>query len=298
MKIAVVGNCTVDTIAACLGALLPAEVEAFWAQPSRAAEAEVFAARLGDFDVVCAQTYSSGPFAQDRLAREAKRLVRFPVLNFSGFHPDNVMIPAVRGPMGFNHSAIIVAGFLMGLPPRRTARLFNRLVFASLGYFDRYEEERRRLVEHGAERSFDLDAGLAVWSKPFLHDIQHPRYEPLAWLSERLAALVGGPLRTVDLLALAVRATVDKTRYNATWPIYPAIAAHLGMTPPGPPIFRFEGRQTAEGRVTTELPLGEFIHRSYAIYREADASVLRRAVEPELAVLSALVVPSATATAA
>lgn len=298
MRIAVIGNCTVDTLAACLGVLLDAEVEAFWAQPSRTAEAETFARRLGDFDVVCTHPQRSGPFGPPRLAGSAKRVITLPVLNFSGFHPDDVMIPAVRGPLGFNHSAIVIASFLMGLPPRRAAKLFNPLVYASLGYFDRYDEEHRRLVEHGAERGFDLAAGLAVWPKPFLYDIQHPCFEPLAWLAGQIAVRIGGPLRAVDLADPAVRAKVDHTRYNATWPVYPQIAARLGLEPPGPPVFRFERRERAEPEAAVALNLGRFIQRSYAVYRGADPEVLRRAVEPELAVLSGLVVPSAAPVAA
>lgn len=282
MKIAVIGNCYVEAVAGCLRQLLPgAEVTPFWARPSRGEEALAFRARLGDFDVVCAHRYGSGTFAWAGLEADAKRFIPLPVLAFTGFQPDNILIPALRGPMGTNHSAIAVASFLLGLPPERAAGLFNAFIYGSLGYFDRFEQERRRLLRSAAEIGFDLEAEFATWPRPFMHDVGHPAFPTHVSVARILARRLSDHVRDVDWSDPTVVAAANQTKFNAAWPIYPEIAKRLGM-PQVPLRFRYHGRGEQD------LTLGAFIGMSCALYAGADRTLLTRAVGPELAALSEL----------
>lgn len=279
MKIAILGNCTVDTLAACLGRMVDADIEVFWAQRSRQAQGEALCARIGSFDAVFAHIDAIGPAVADQLRRDAKRFVELPPLTFAGFHPDLVIIDGAMGWMGRMHSALIIAGFLLELPPSRTMRLFNRFVFASLGYLDRYATERQRVVELGEATGFDLRKGLETWPKPFVYDVLHSKFEVNRWLAEQLASRLELPTRAIDWTDPGVIAAVDHTRYVVTWPVYPEIAVPLGLRPERI-VYRCNGLQRIE------LLLGEFIHRSYAIYRKADRTLLEEAVASEMSVLS------------
>lgn len=281
MKIAIFGNCTVDTIAGCLRQLVDAEVVSFWAQPSRHAEAEAFRAHLDAYDVVCAHPFAEGAFALDALRRNANAVVVLPVLNFSGFHPDSVVIDGVRGAMGYMHSALVVSGYLLDLPPRRVLRLFNRFVYDSLGYFERFDAEKRRVLTLADGLGFDLRAAFAGWPRPFAYDLQHPLFEVSRSVAELLPSRLGLVAKPVDWDDPAIRAAADQTRYNVIWPLYPEVAMHLGLTPE-PMVFRFKAQDVLA------LGLGEYIHRCYTLYPTVERHVLERAVAAEKAVLGEL----------
>ncbi|MFN3449041.1 MAG: WcbI family polysaccharide biosynthesis putative acetyltransferase [Roseococcus sp.] len=282
MRIAVVGNCYVEAIAGCLRLLLPgAEVTPFWARADRAEEAKAFYASLGAFDVVCGHRAASGDLARTAREAGARRFIQLPALVFTGFQPDNVMIGALRGPMGHCHSAIAVSAFLLGLPEARAQGLFNSFVYASLGYFDRFAQERERLLRSAASLDFDLRADFEAWPRPFMHDVSHPAFPTHVSVARILARRLSDEVREVDWSDPAVVAAADHTKFNALWPVYPEIARRLGM-PEQPLVFRFEGR------LRQELSLEEFIARSYELYAGADPALLTRAVEPEMAVLSEL----------
>lgn len=285
MRIAVFGNCTVDTIAACLGLLLPGvEVEAFWARPQAPHEALAFRDRLGSFDVVCGHRSWQGPLAAAEAEARSHRFIGLPWLTFSGFQPDNVMNHALHSPLGHAHSALIIAAFLNAVPQPRVASLFNAFVYASLGYFNRFDEERSRLLRVGVAEGFDLSSCLDAWPRPSSqevrqpshHDILHPAYETIAGFATLLAPMIGSPV-TIDFANPAIRAQADRTRFNATWPIYPEIAQRLRIHPT-PMRFSFSGRVTAD--------LEEFIAGSYSLYKAADRMVLEAAAGPEQAALA------------
>lgn len=283
MKIAVIGNCYIDTVAACLKLAFDAEIETHWTKPSRRSETAALVERIDSFDVICAQQEIASLLKDPPTQPLHGWFIRFPVLNFSGFQPDNVVIPCVRGAMGCNHSALIGASHLLGLPPGRCVRLFNRFVYSSLGYFERFAAERTRFLARASGLGFDLAEAFERWPRPFTYDILHPKLGPAVSVAQQLARKIGGPMRTVDWDDPETLRAVDHTRFNAVWPIYPEIAEHLGLKPDRM-VFRFSGAHESE------LPLGQFVRDSYALYAKTDRAILEKTFAYERDVLSNILV--------
>ncbi len=85
------------------------------------------------------------------IAGPAVRRIRWPHLNFNGFHPD--VVYALQGPeifrgVGDYHSAIGLWAWKRGLEPADAARLFVPEVFDAFGYFQYFISAQQML---GAE---------------------------------------------------------------------------------------------------------------------------------------------------
>jgi hypothetical protein len=101
-------------------------------------------------------------------------------------------------------------------------RLHNSLVYAHLGYFDRfagdYEHLKRRLRVAG----FALSGAVRGAPPVFMHTVNHPRIEVLFALARQAVRLVG----------LTPRGAVppdDELARGYIWPVYPEIARRLGV---------------------------------------------------------------------
>jgi hypothetical protein len=287
MKIAVVGNCHVRTLAACLRVLLPHDdIRELWLEVSPVEETAALYEELGSLDLVVSQPLMTGPFAYSELRARARRVILIPQLAFTGFHPDNIVLALVRGPLGSNHSAIIVSSFLLGLSPQRCAKLFNAFVYASLGYFDRFEQAKQHLLQRTQEIGLPLDGHFNSWPRPFMSDVYHPAFEPLASLAELVAARITDRVLRVDWTTSPAREAFTEKRFVA-WPIYPEIAARLEMSTEE---MRFRYPHTAPG-----LRLRDFINTSYSVYGSADRGYLESSVNVELPILRDLLASAVVA---
>ena len=281
VKILLVGNCQMVPLAAFLRLLLPeADIWQLWLESVPSEEIEAVHAAIDSFDVVCTHLVWRGPFVSSTLRGSTRNLIFVPALVFTGFHPDEVVVGQVRGPVGLGHSAIIISSWLLDLSPIRCARLFNAFIYASLGYFDRFGEAKTRLLQQAANYGLPLDEYFTDWPAPFMRDVQHPKFEPLATVAEQLARRIMGRAALVDWTASA-REQFDAMKFGGNWPLYPEIAARLGL-PADDMRFRRLGTM-----LSMDLP--QFIDRWYETYAAADRSVLTEAVKIELPILTDLV---------
>lgn len=281
MKIAVIGNCQVRTIGACLRVLLPnAEVHDLWLVPQQQEAVEVIRDSIESFDVVCMHRADSGPFAYDIIRGQVDRVLLMPALVFNGFHPDDIVIAAAVGPLGHNHSAIVVSSYLLGLSVERCTKLFNAFIYASLGYFERFGQAKQFLLRSAAAYELPLDEHFPCWDTPFMYDVNHPKLGPLASLAEVLASRITGRHMRAAWAATGVPATFEEKPF-VSWPVYPEIARQFRIAPDD---MRFRYPHTSPG-----LDVRQFIQRSYDVYANIERAILETAAQVEHPILQELV---------
>lgn len=273
MKIAVVGNCQVRTIGAGLRRLIPnADISIAWTGAKSDDDRLAVQEGIETFDVIVTHWLVTGPLSTpDIKKRFSGQLVTIPPITFNGTQPDNLIIPSIVGQMGMNHSAICIASWLLGLSPRRCVKLFNSFIYASLGYFDRFQLEKDRLLSHARKWGIDFGEHFDTWSQPFMFDIIHPRMEPLVSITELISQKITnrkGPRDWVNDVNIDFG---HKVWY--VYPIYPDIAKRLGV-PPEDIVF---SHTRSDSR---PISLREFVESSYNLYYRSDRDILLRAAKP------------------
>ncbi|MDB5511090.1 MAG: protein of unassigned function [Enterovirga sp.] len=279
-RIAVVGNCQGAAITTAMRLLLP---EAEIAYHSVHAVARRFP-RMSDLvravsgcDVVFAGHFTA-PFRDGgdfETLRAETRLVPIPVVVFSAFHPDAVYVGdmadntrLVRTPVGYYNSALALFGFLKGLTPTETLRLFDFETYRYLGYMDAWRDAQATLLQLGRDAGYDLETDFLRWSRRgvFMHVINHPRMFVTNDLARGLLRKAGIPFADCDLDSFAS----DEIAALGAWPVYPPIAEQYGV--PGSEVFL---RPAARRRPPATIGLTDFVHQSFAAYRAADPALLR-----------------------
>ncbi|WP_309627527.1 WcbI family polysaccharide biosynthesis putative acetyltransferase [Brevundimonas sp.] len=161
------------------------------------------------------------------MARVGKIFVRLPVVAFKGFQPDCTYVfvggHAAAGAMGPYHSAIAVAAFMEGLSVERAIGLFNTFVYAALGYMAEFEAASTVLLEKAREMGLDLSSGVRRDGSVFMHTINHPSITILGEVAIQALARAG-----ITSSANAP-APHDVLGDSFRWPVYPEIAARLGV---------------------------------------------------------------------
>ena len=269
MRIGIVGNCQVAGMQVALKALLPgAIVEAYHVGVHPAIPAREIAAKLSSYDFVISQMLGVHGYPElefERVREQTRAASLIPPLVFTGFHPDSCYVfnngQAVASEVGFYHSAIAGAGFLLGLAPERTLRLYNAYIYDELGYFADFDTSRSVLVASFSNYGFDLAPHIDNWLGDgyFMHTINHPKVNVLATLATLGAQSAG----VVDPAAKPPRHLIDFLEQNVAWAVYPEISKRLGM-PPGPG-FR---RAATANAATRSVELEDLVHSSYKRYAD------------------------------
>jgi hypothetical protein len=278
MKIGILFNRQGGGIANALRAMLPGSEITHFLLPDAATTSalrETTAASLSACDYVVAQNTAAdlGPLAADELRRTANNFVTLPNFDFRGFHPDTIRITdggaELAGPTGFYHSRIAVAGFLAGLTPAETARLYHGLAFARLGYFRAFEQESVGLIERFAQHGLNAVPmmGRLRARGCFMHGIDTPKAAPMMEMARAACALLG-----LSPIALEPDALPDPLAQQAAHPVFADIAAAIGIEPEGQ--FR---QAAAPGEDFAPLGLQEFVAASLAAFQSATRATLRRA---------------------
>ncbi|TCZ65355.1 WcbI family polysaccharide biosynthesis putative acetyltransferase [Roseicella aquatilis] len=279
MRIAVLGVCQAHGYAHGLAHLLPeAEVEAFEAVVSRNhGQVEQAAELLRGFDVIFTQEFGDefGPLGTGALPRLGRPVHRLPVVAFPGYHPDMIYLTLhgqVQGsPVGAYHSAIVAAAFALGVEEADVPQLFNRLVYARLGYLEGFGRARTLLLELLARYGLDMAADVESWHAdgPFMHGINHPRGPVLADVA-RAAAIRAGLLRPD---APRVRPPFDHLAADTIWPVYPEIAEVLGV--PGSMLFKRYSHPVGPLGNALYIGLPRLVRESYGMYRALPPDAFR-----------------------
>ncbi|MFZ1123645.1 MAG: WcbI family polysaccharide biosynthesis putative acetyltransferase [Candidatus Baltobacteraceae bacterium] len=275
MRIGIVGTCQVVGMRVALQALVPgALIDAYHVGVHPAITAGEIAARLSTYDFVISQMLSVHGYPElefERVREQTRAASLIPPLVFTGFHPDSCYIfnngQAVASDVGFYHSAIAAAGFLLGLASKRTLRLYNAYIYEELGYFADFEISRRHLVAFFSNYGFDLSLHIDNWLSDgcFMHTINHPKVNVLATLATLGAQSAG----IIEAEVCTPRNLVDPLEENVAWAVYPEISKRLGMAPgPG---FRRAARGNEAGR---SVELGSFVHSSYERYEDVPREAL------------------------
>ena len=156
-------------------------------------------------------------------------IVVYPQIIFRAFHPDLYYVGRTSTNSVINpsyNSAICIWCYLSGVPADRVATLFNREVFAALGYFDVWdgcvEELRQRFVNTGFDfRPFFL---AVKRTGAFMHSVDHPKATALIALAKSIAIKLGAAesIREIPV-------PISDSLANLDWPIYPDIGEYYGI---------------------------------------------------------------------
>jgi hypothetical protein len=246
-----------------------------WAQFDEKTRADNMAALL-ECDAIVSAPYGAdmGPLSNARLGRVARQLLVLPPFNFRGFHPDIIYVFNRKGghvlsPTGDYHSRLAIVGFLAGLGVRETASLYNALVFARLGYLRLYAEDF--VLQADRFRQFGVD-GEAMLQRLrgaqscFMHSMNHPKQGVLADMARIVCRMMGAEPAPVDGDAMP-----DLLEAHPTHPLFPEIAAAIGVPPEG--MFT-RGTMPVVGRQRIETE--DFIEGSFAAYRGLNPGTLER----------------------
>ena len=266
-RVAVIGNCQAIGVADCLRQLCPdAEVVAHsWGSIANAEQANALAENLPACDVVFSQftkRLDYGDLRTSRLRELCPHALLFPKVIFTGFHPDLVGLEGVHSPLGVCHSSLIIAAWLLDLPTRRVADLFNAYIYAVAGYFDEFDKAQTYLLHSAAVTDVSLEEALPDWRARgvFVHVPSHPKIDALYSIAERLARRAGLEPQTADDLP------PDRLAHSVVWPLYPEIGARLGIEG------SLQFKPAGVGAPAVELD--EMIERSYRAYLSCAPSAL------------------------
>lgn len=261
--ITILGNCQGGQLAACLRRMLPnvaIDYVRYFDDADLVAQTSGPETRL----VLVQQPVMSFAPAIDALQQRHKTL-HFPAIVHAGFHPDLIRPKVdkvlVKGPLGSNHSALVLHGYLSGFDEAATARLFRHDVFAQLGYYRARAESdahmRNQFTKFGLWDERELVPLLAGGC--FMHNTLHPKLPVIAMLGRLLLAKAGikPDVRFPENLM------ADEMASNVIWPVYPEIAAHFGVQG-GEYVFQFKPTPTGT------FGLDQFIAKSFASYRQIE----------------------------
>ena len=266
-RLIVLGNCQSYAMSACLRALIPgAGVAALsWTELRTPAQVERLLTVVDDVDAVLAQEVDwpeVQALSPRALAARGIRNVQFPRIHFTGFHPDAMRIGGreLKGLIGPWHSALIIAGYCMGLSEERTGELFNAYIYGALGYFEEYAKARRFLETSFDELGWDPRLVLRDEAGVFVHVPNHPRIETMMDLARFACTRLG--VTTDD----AAAPPPDLLLRNGVWPVYPEIGKRIGVAG------RLQFSQPWQP--PPALDLGQAIACSYTAYSKAPRSAL------------------------
>jgi hypothetical protein len=278
MRIGVLFNCQVGGLVAALQALLPgAEVHGCMVKTVLRDPAVRAAARatLQTCDhVICWDAAPRDEVVGPAVLRGAVRNFHLlPSLQFAGYHPDMLFVMLDRGrllgPTEYNQSRIAIAAYLGGLCVDDTVPLYNALVFGRLGYFAAFHEHCALLREDFGRRGIaaaPLVARLTAGGC-FMHSFNHPKIGALLEVARATCALLGAAPAT--LTQTEMNALPDALLPLASHPVYPEIAARLGIPPEGD----FRARAPRDG-TAAPIALHDFIAASFASFARAPRAAL------------------------
>jgi Polysaccharide biosynthesis enzyme WcbI len=275
-RLAVVGNCQSYGIAYAMKVLAPsAQIDHYSVVHKTLANIERLAKTLQSYDRVFLQNFPAGIVKggdyEDLLQRLTK-VTRMPSLLFAAFQPDMVyLLDATRGhkplhgPLRPYHSALAVFAFRVGLSLQEANALFNDNVFATVGYYDIWNDSARELIEESKSYfGFDFSSDLMNWSRRgvFMYSIVHPKPYVLATVARRLLETTRILIENENFDDYAI----DDLARSEIFPVYPEIAARLGVN--GGYLFKRGNFHISDG-VGEFLTLPKFLAGSYAVYKRA-----------------------------
>ncbi|UXC89784.1 WcbI family polysaccharide biosynthesis putative acetyltransferase [Sphingobium sp. RSMS] len=179
-----------------------------------------------------------GPLSLDNIRQTfpGKSVTLISNIFYTGLHPDLTYIGGMAnrlaGPLGDYHSLVALTGYLRGYPADMIVRMFSAGIYEKLDFFSAHDRSIAELHRRDARHDVAVAPLIEAMMRdvPLFMSVNHPT-AALIWaycrkiaahLAERhgveLSGWSGGP----DLLA-------NHLGLSAIYPVYPEIAAHLGV---------------------------------------------------------------------
>lgn len=270
VKLALLGNCNMPALAACLGTC--ADIAPWWIADVTQRHSVPYAAALeaverGSPDFVLSQQiWNYEEIATSRLRPLAGSKYRsFTTVYFRGLHPDleyrDVATTTVSTPIHGHHSTVVVACFLSGMSARDCLARFNGKTFERLGLFDTYATSARELLEREQHVDIRFAAEFLEMTKHAftLWTVSHPTSIVVAALARRITGALGLGARVVDPAAFP-----NDLDHSLIWPIHPVVREYHNVRYDAPVTFT-EARMLGGRTITLE----DFVRGSYDSYAEA-----------------------------
>ncbi len=262
MKVAVIGNCQGQSIAACLNDMNSRTQAEFIMVSDLWSGGKTLNEILDSNDIILAQN----PVRQYVPEPLQSKVIYFPDVTFPAFHPDMTYlrgknkvgkIETIHSHMAHYNSSIVVYGYLRGMNIDQIISLFNKDTFQKLGYLDRWDISKKMLIANGNEVDFQLEKILnkRLKSGCFMYSFNHPTIAVMNDIATTLARKMGIKINHSN----SYRYIDDPLKGTPIWPIYPEIADQYGFN--GDYAFR---------RFTTDdiMNLDEFVETSVRAYNE------------------------------
>lgn len=273
----VISNCQCVPLAAWLTVSSADTVFDFWgvhvlSVDQRQAEIEAFVARARaayDFIVAIPLSADYHDLSTDRIAETFNGLpvIRISNIYFSGHHPDLTYIGGlnrrVTGPVGDYHSKLAIYGFLEGLTVAQTQALFHAETYRRLGYFDEVETSLATLRERDASVDLSVVPVLerALRTGLCFYSVNHPTSLVFsAYTAQITDHLAAAGLSQSAGLPVDPSLCPETLAGSVIYPVYPEIAAHIGMPHVGSYAFK------PDGAWTNPIDLEMFLAREFAAF--------------------------------
>ena len=278
MRISIIGNCQCESLATCLVTMTGAVTVDQHMVHEIVGDDERLAEVLANSDYIFAQT-SFRPHAP---ASASQKIIYFPVIAFSAYHPDLTFVrgrrkggefETVSSPLSGYHSLISIFGYALGISLEDILTFYHSGVYSRLGYFNQWDEARRQLLHEGSDSGMPLHDMFEQWAKgdAFMHSSNHPSLRVVEDIARELLRRVGLRPSVDSIHSIAA----DPLRAMPIWPIYPEIAERLGLR--GSMMFKRHEPETA-------LSLTELVTSSYECFAAYDRESLEATTMPVLAV--------------
>ncbi|MGU3287580.1 GSCFA domain-containing protein [Methylobacterium mesophilicum] len=267
MRVAVIGNCQMASLAPCLQVMAP---EIHFKQVV-VMSGDQLSEPIDDYDLILLQTAHQKLAANESLIPEAcrKKIHLWPTLYYSGFHPDIMyyygksgnLIPSL---LGEYNSIITLFGKMKNLTVAQTCNLYTHPVFERLGYFEHRSISDENYLREGQKCGLDLTLLLQHWKTGgcFMYDPTHPRLDVISDIARSILIRLGME-RTVDDPHRYIN---DPFQVIAACPVYPSIADRYGMT--GSTRFKLPAKSTTPGLPAQFISLEEYVTKSFDLFAD------------------------------
>lgn len=262
-RILVSSNCQTAGIATALQYIFPKDEVAPIPLSNLSSEDDVrrFTATFDDASVwVTAGRFEVFEKYYNQRSSTELKLVRVPIVTFSAFHPDCTYLQfkdsgAVLSP--HYNSGIVAWSYLQNLDVEDCLRLFNKQVFAELGYLCAWDASVRTLQKAFSTSDVDFNLFMPRIKRTgvFMHTINHPKIVALARIAQIAACKMGA---SPDVLEQEIE-VLDGLAALPNWPVYPEIGDSLAVS--SAYLWRL-----GSGNVT----LSEYIAAVYTAYENLD----------------------------
>lgn len=271
-RIVVSGNCQIGALSSTLAAMLPDdEVEPVPYFPEDPETEATTRAALRGADVWVNNI--SRPLHDQILGDVARpaTVLYVPNIRFFGFHPDIVHVRFTDGGIlqsgagGPYNSAIVLAGWRLGLSEEQVVARFTPETCAALGYASFWGPALVELKRRVDVSDFDWGEVYLPLARrgAFMLTDNHPRVDVMVHLARLVGARLGADAEAIgfpweQVVPDGLLAT------HEVWPVYPGVAEPLGLR--GGHVWR-----TSAGEL---LDLATFVRRSLETYRTIDPATL------------------------